>query len=75
MKEKTVIGAINAIAGADLLIIGGTSLAVYPAASYIGYYKGENIVLINKGETSFDKNADLVFRESIGKVLWDAVGL
>ena len=73
LKEATVVGAINEISKADLLIIGGTSLAVYPAASYIGYYKGENIVLVNKGETSYDKHADLIFREKIGQVLTDAV--
>ncbi len=73
LKEKTVIGAINAISQADLLIIGGTSLAVYPAASYLGYYKGESIVLINKGETSYDSEADLIFREKIGVVLSDAL--
>ena len=75
LKEKTVMGAINAISNADLLIIGGTSLAVYPAASYLGYYKGENIVLINKGETSYDGEATLIFREKIGQVLSDAVDL
>ena len=75
LKEKTVMGAINAISNADLLIIGGTSLAVYPAASYLGYYKGENIVLINKGETLYDGEATLIFREKIGQVLSDAVDL
>lgn len=73
LKEKTVMGAVNAISQADLLIIGGTSLAVYPAASYLGYFRGENIVLINKGETSYDGEANLVFRESIGKVLSEAI--
>ncbi len=75
LKEKTVMGAINAISEADLLIIGGTSLAVYPAASYIGYYKGKNIVLINKGKTAYDENAHLIFRESIGQVLSTSVDL
>ncbi len=73
LKEPTVMGAVNAIAASDLLVIGGTSLAVYPAASYLGYYMGENIVLINQGFTSYDNRTDLVFREKIGEVLSAAV--
>lgn len=69
LYEKTVMQAINALVDADLLIIGGTSLAVYPAASYIGYYGGKNMVLINQGETKYDHLATLVFREKIGEVL------
>ena len=55
LDDKTVQGAVNAIQCADLLIIIGTSLAVYPAASFIKFFGGEKIVLINKSETSFDK--------------------
>ena len=73
LDEKTVRGAIRAIASADMLIIGGTSLAVYPAASFIGYFSGSTTVLINKGETEYDSSADIVFRESIGEVLENAV--
>ena len=69
LKESVVENAIDEISAADLLIIGGTSLAVYPAAMYIRYFKGSHIVLINKGKTDFDSNADLVFRDSIGQVL------
>ena len=69
LNEKTVENAISEISTADLLIIGGTSLAVYPAAMYIRYFRGSNIVLINKGKTDLDSNADLVFRDSIGQVL------
>lgn len=69
LNETVVENAIDEISSADLLIIGGTSLAVYPAAMYIRYFKGDNVVLINKGETQYDGIADLVFRESIGKVL------
>lgn len=69
LNEEVVDKAIKEISRADLLIIGGTSLAVYPAAMYIRYFCGDNIVLINKGETQYDGEATLVFRESIGKVL------
>ena len=72
LDEVTVDTAIDHIYASDLLIIGGTSLAVYPAAAYLRYYKGKNIVLINKSETAFDGKATLIFRESIGKVLSDA---
>lgn len=60
--------AVSAIANADMLIVGGTSLAVYPAASFVEYFQGKYIVIINKSETSFDKMADLVITDSIGKV-------
>ncbi len=73
LRQRTVMGAINALSEADLLIIGGTSLAVYPAASYLSYFGGDNIVLINRGETSYDDRATLVFREKIGEVLSAAV--
>ena len=69
LNENVVEKAIDEISAADLLIIGGTSLAVYPAAMYIRYFGGSHIVLINKGTTDFDSNADLIFRESIGSVL------
>lgn len=61
--------AINYIGQADILIVGGTSLTVYPAANLITYYGGDKLVLINKSETSYDDNATLTFNESIGKVL------
>jgi NAD-dependent deacetylase len=57
------------IAKADMLIIGGTSLVVYPAAGFIDYFKGRHLVLINKAETSRDSQADMVIHDSIGKVL------
>ena len=75
LDEAAVKKAIGEISAADLLIIGGTSLAVYPAAMYIRYFKGENIVLINRDETQYDKAASLIFRESIGEVLEKAVSL
>ncbi|MCL2169673.1 MAG: NAD-dependent protein deacylase [Defluviitaleaceae bacterium] len=62
--------AARAVMAADCLIVGGTSLAVYPAAGLIRYLpKGGTLVLINKGETPYDNHADLVIRESIGEVL------
>lgn len=51
-----------------MLIVGGTSLAVYPAASFVRYFRGKHIVIINKSETDYDSNADLVIRENIGEV-------
>lgn len=62
------------IRNADMLIIGGTSLVVYPAAGLIDYYRGNKLVLINKSVTSRDSQADLVISDSIGKVLGTVVG-
>ena len=73
LPEAVVTSAVEAISSADLLIIGGTSLAVYPAANYIRYYKGKDIVMINREPTAFDYKATLIFRESIGEVLQTAV--
>jgi len=67
--------AITAIANAELLIVGGTSLAVYPAAGLLHYFGGSALVLINKSETPADGNARLVIHDSIGKVLSEAVQL
>lgn len=60
--------SVDAIRQADMLIIGGTSLSVYPAAGLINYYQGENLILINKGETPYDSNVDLHIRGNIGEV-------
>lgn len=73
LDNDTIEGAVSAIASADLLIVGGTSLAVYPAAGLIRYYKGRELVLINKTQTSYDDKATLIIRDSIGKTLADAV--
>ena len=72
LDDACIMGAIRAIAEADLLIVGGTSLTVYPAAGLIRYYQGNRLVLINRDETPYDHEADLVFRESIGAVLEEA---
>jgi NAD-dependent deacetylase len=67
--DMTVMSkSIQAIQNADVLIIGGTSLVVYPAAGLIDYYRGNKLVVINMSVTSQDKNADLVIQEPIGKV-------
>lgn len=66
-------GAVRHIMAADLLIVGGTSLAVYPAAGLLQYYGGRELVLINKTETPYDRKASLVIRQPIGKVLSKAV--
>ena len=73
LDNSTIRGAVNAIANADTLIIGGTSLVVYPAAGLIDYFRGKNIVLINKSSTSADNKANLVIHDAIGKVLAQAV--
>ena len=73
LDDSTIRGAVNAIANADTLIIGGTSLVVYPAAGLIDYFRGKNIVLINKSSTSADNKANLVIHDAIGKVLAQAV--
>lgn len=69
LDDSTVTEALRAIQTADTLIIAGTSLTVYPAAGFISYFKGDNIVLINRDETPFDSKADLVFHEKVGELL------
>ncbi len=68
LDDKTVNHAVKAIAKADLLIIGGTSLNVYPAAGFLTYFNGSKIVLINKSPTSFDSQADVIIRDPIATV-------
>ena len=69
LDDATLQGALNAIASADMLIIGGTSLTVYPAAGLIRYFRGKNLVLLNRDPTQTDSIAQLVIHDSIGKVL------
>lgn len=69
LDNAIVNGAIDAISNADTLIIGGTSLIVYPAAGLINYFRGENLILINKSQTSCDHKATLVIHQPIGQVL------
>ncbi len=68
LDDNIVDGAIKAISEADMLIIGGTSLVVYPAAGFIRYFKGRHLVMINKSETQADSMADLVLHKSLGSV-------
>ncbi len=86
MKPKVVLyeeplydgvaeNAVSHIKNADMLIVGGTSLAVYPAASFVEYFRGKYIVMINKSETGFDSEADLVIKDSIGKVFEEVMKL
>ena len=71
LDEDVLTGAVKAISEADALIVGGTSLVVYPAAGLINYFSGKDLVLINKSETSYDGRATLVINDAIGKVLGD----
>lgn len=73
LNEDVINGAINAISNCDTLIIAGTSLTVYPAAGFVGYFKGRHLVLINRDKTSYDKYAELVIREKVGEVLGEIV--
>ena len=73
LDSEVVDNAVRAIREADTLIIGGTSLVVYPAAGLIDYFRGRHLVLINKTETKADSRAELVIRDAIGKVLSEAV--
>lgn len=68
LDQNTMYQSVQKISQADLLIVAGTSLTVYPAAGLIHYYNGNRLVLINRQETSFDGSADLVFRESLGEI-------
>ena len=69
MDPDTLEGAVKAIAAADLLIVGGTSLAVYPAAGLLQYFRGRDLVVINKQPTPADRHASLVLNLPIGQAL------
>lgn len=73
LNQETISNSIRAISEADTLIVGGTSLIVYPAAGLIDYFRGRHLVLINKSETRADADAELVIRENIGETLAKAV--
>lgn len=68
LNQKTIQDSVNFIANADVLIIGGTSLAVYPAAGLIDYYRGSKLVLVNKTPTPRDGQADLIVQGNIGEI-------
>ena len=69
LDSQVLEGALEDIQQADLLLVGGTSLVVYPAAGLIQYYRGDRLVLINKSETPYDRRANLVLHGAIGEIL------
>lgn len=69
LHSDVLEASVEYISKADVLIVGGTSLSVYPAAGLVSYYRGNKLILINRSETSYDARANLVFRDSIGEVL------
>jgi len=75
LDQNVWANSLRAIADADVLIVGGTSLVVYPAASLVNYYSGQNLILINKSKTEFDYKANIVINDSIGKVLGEVMNI
>jgi NAD-dependent deacetylase len=75
LDEQVVSGAVQAIRRADTLIIGGTSLVVYPAAGLVNYFRGQHLVVINMQPTAADRRADLCIAQPIGQVLSEDVQL
>jgi len=76
LDDKCIRNSAKAISEADVLIVGGTSLAVYPAAGFVNYFKGDKLVVVNMSATGLDHEADLVIREPIGEVfskMWEAI--
>lgn len=75
LNEEVTYQAIKEIEKADTLIIVGTSLTVYPAAYYIKYFKGRNLVILNKDATQYDNDASLVINENFAKVMTETMEL
>lgn len=73
LDNQVLAQARTLINAADMMIVGGTSLSVYPAAGLLQYYQGDHLVLINRDDTSYDRRADMVLRDNLGKALKDAV--
>ncbi len=73
LDDKIISKAIDAISQADTIIVAGTSLTVYPAAGLLKHFEGDRIILINRDETPFDVNADLVIRKPVGETLYEAI--
>ena len=69
LDEKTIEGAIDAIMNADTLIVVGTSLTVYPAASFVRYFRGNNLVLLNKSHTQYDSYANIAIHDDVKNVI------
>lgn len=74
LNSEILQKSVEYISRADVLLVGGTSLVVYPAAGLVNYFKGKALVLINKSETLYDHQADYVIHDSIGKVLGELIG-
>ena len=75
LDSSVMYKATKAISDADVLIVGGTSLNVYPAAGLLTHYRGKNLILINKSETPYDRHANLIIRENIGQTLGEVTGI
>ncbi len=75
LDQDTLSAAVHAIRSADMMIVAGTSLTVYPAAGLVTYFRGKHLVLINRDATPMDASCDLVIHDRVGQVLKDAVGL
>ena len=75
LDDECVNGAISAIASADLLIVAGTSMTVYPAAGFVSYFRGDTVILINRDPNPFDSRADLIIRDPVGAVMSEALSL
>jgi NAD-dependent deacetylase len=75
LDSRVMDSAAHDISAADMLIVGGTSLVVYPAASFLNYFRGNRLALINKSQTGYDSSAGLVIRDSLGEVLDKALQL
>ncbi|MDY6232719.1 Sir2 family NAD-dependent protein deacetylase, partial [Peptostreptococcus porci] len=73
LDDRVIAESIKMISQADVLIVGGTSLVVYPAAGFLNYFKGSELVLINKSSTNMDSMASLIINDSIGKILSEIV--
>lgn len=74
LDEDVIEGAVSAISEADTMIVGGTSLVVYPAAGLLRYFRGKNTVVINRSPTSYDDRADLVITDPIAEVFSESLG-
>ena len=68
LNENILNSAIQAIQNAEVLIVAGTSLTVYPASGLVNFFKGKNLILINKTQTSYDNIADIIINSSLGEV-------
>lgn len=75
LDQDVIRNSVKYISEADVLIVGGTSLAVYPAAGLIDYFRGNKLILINKSVTPYDKKADLIINENIGEVFKEICNL